>query len=275
MVLSEGVDTIYNMFPVDYVADLWLPKTFRYFGYLALTYPSYYYDKNPSLEKETGYGYTRIHVGSMEAWLSIDCDPRNEWFGGSPLGRYDLFIGSEPVEDAVIPQGITELRHHAFSGAYIRTARIPGGVRKIGNNAFSMCKWLVSVELPPGLEEIDERSFVRCDSLSDVRMPSGLKRIGRWAFQFCGSLKSITIPAGVDSIGYGAFDYCKKLEDVYCLATTPPRISSFWSIFSSSNMRVHVPAVAVEAYKSDDEWGRCHHIVPIEEARQKARALPR
>lgn len=275
VVLSEGGDTIYNMFPVDYVTDLWLPKTFRYLGYLALTYPGYYYDKNPSLEKSTGYGYTRIHVGSMEDWLSIDYAPRNEDSDGSPLGRYDLFIGSEPLEDAVIPQGITELRQHAFSGAYIQTVRIHGGVRKIGNNAFSMCTWLRSVELPQSLEEIGEDAFARCDSLSDVRMPNGLKRIDRRAFELCGFLKSITIPPGVESIGNGAFSYCDKLENIYCLATIPLRINSFWDIFSGSKIkRIFVPAGAVEAYKSDEEWGKCQ-IVPIEEARQKARALPR
>ena len=72
---------------------------------------------------------------------------------------------------------------------------------------------------------------------------------------YCSSLTSVTIPNSVTSIGERAFAYCKNIENVYCYAEKV--LSADRSSFDDSNIKnatLHVPASAIEAYKTTEPW---------------------
>ena len=79
--------------------------------------------------------------------------------------------------------------------------------------------------------------------------------IGNWAFSGCGGLTSITIPNSVTSIGDYAFNSCSNLENVYCYAEVVPLAPVY--VFYNSDIEkatLHVPASAIEAYKTTEPW---------------------
>ena len=104
-----------------------------------------------------------------------------------------------------------------YSGADTKTVKIPstvtrGGVKytvtSIGEEAFSDCSSLSSINIPSSVKSIGESAFACCESLTSINIPSSVKSIGDCAFARCESLTSINIPSSVKSIGYCAFNWC-------------------------------------------------------------------
>ena len=101
------------------------------------------------------------------------------------------------------------------------TTIIPSSVTSIGNEAFSMCYSLTSINIPSSVTSIGEGAFVDCTSLTSINIPSSVKSIGREAFAGCSSLTSITIPSSVKSIGDGAFRGCSNLTQLQVAPENP------------------------------------------------------
>lgn len=96
------------------------------------------------------------------------------------------------------------------------TTIIPETVTSIGDDAFSYCNGLTSINIPSSVKEIRTRAFRECRQLTSVTIPEGLTTIGNEAFSGCGELKNIRIPSSVSSIGYDAFKGvgARKIEKV-------------------------------------------------------------
>ena len=71
---------------------------------------------------------------------------------------------------------------------------VPESVKSILDYAFEGND-AVEVKLPEGLEKIGNQAFTHCSSLQRINIPSTVKRIGRGAFNFCGKLRSIDVSA--------------------------------------------------------------------------------
>jgi hypothetical protein len=85
----------------------------------------------------------------------------------------------------------------------------------------------------------------------------------------------VTIGSGVRYIYSEAFANCGNLVDVYCLATTVPSTNS--DAFNESYpeyMTLHVPAEAINSYKTKAPWSSFGTIVTIEEESMPKCATP-
>ena len=69
---------------------------------------------------------------------------------------------------------------------------VPDSVKSILDYAFEGND-AVEVKLPEGLEKIGNQAFTHCSSLERINIPSTVKRIGRGAFNFCGKLRSVDV----------------------------------------------------------------------------------
>ena len=87
-------------------------------------------------------------------------------------------------------------------------------VTSIGDNAFSDCKSLTSIEIPNGVTSIGSSAFFGCRSLTSIEIPDSVTSIGYSAFSGCRSLTSIKIPNSVTSIGDDAFSSCRSLTSI-------------------------------------------------------------
>ena len=88
--------------------------------------------------------------------------------------------------------------------------------------------------------------------------------IGDRAFYSCDGLTSVTIPNSVTSIGNAAFANCIELAEVYCYAEQIPTTGN--DVFKDSYINyvtLHVPASAVNAYKTTVPWSEFVSIVAL------------
>ena len=95
-----------------------------------------------------------------------------------------------------------------------KTYDIPSSVTSIGEDAFSYCRSLTSINIPSSVTSIEREVFSNCSSLTSVNIPSSVTRIERSAFRACSSLTSINIPSSVTSIAAGAFRACSSLTSI-------------------------------------------------------------
>ncbi|MBO5793101.1 MAG: leucine-rich repeat protein, partial [Lentisphaeria bacterium] len=66
-----------------------------------------------------------------------------------------LRCDNKELQEAVIPEGVTEIGYDAFYGcSSLTSVTIPEGVTEIGYGAFSYCSSLTSVTIPEGVTEI-------------------------------------------------------------------------------------------------------------------------
>lgn len=160
--------------------------------------------------------------------------------------------------------GVKTIGESAFSDAVnLESVTLPEGVTTIGTSAFIRCKALLHVNFAESVTTMDVGAFANCESLESIMLPPHLTEIPTSLFHRCYSLRSVTIPADVSSIGLALFVDCVNMEEVTCLATTPPvaAIYSFYSL-QPNQVKLYVPADAIEAYKAAAVW-KDFNVQPI------------
>ena len=198
-----------------------------------------------------------------------------------------------------IPNSVTSIGEYAFAYCSgLTSIEIPNSVTSIGEYAFADCSELAYISvasgntvydsrnncnaiietatnalvigckntiIPNSVTSIGNEAFRYCRNLTSVKIPNSVTSIGYRAFQNCSSLTSVTIGNGVEAISSSAFANCSNLVDVYCLAINAPTTDSY--AFDESYpeyMTLHVPAEALNDYKTTEPWNYFGHIVTLD-----------
>ena len=104
---------------------------------------------------------------------------------------------------------------NAFSGCYgLTSLNLPAGITSIGSRAFHGCSGLTSLNLPAGITSIGNGAFQGCSGLTSLNLPAGITSIGAFAFWGCSGLTSLNLPAGITWIDDHAFDGCSGLTSL-------------------------------------------------------------
>ena len=167
----------------------------------------------------------------MEPWIEKMHQrfAREEAARNAPKPTVDL------LGRARFPQGITELRDHAFDGnRQLRSAVLPASVTRIGVRAFAACTSLTQLVLNEGLLEIGNNAFTGCVNLQTPVLPNSLQTVEAYAFYGCEFPKPLlnaaadvlfrwpdvpgqkccSLPQGLRRVQSGAFFYAQHPEEV-------------------------------------------------------------
>jgi hypothetical protein len=113
-----------------------------------------------------------------------------------------------------VPPGVLRIEDYAFSDrSGLGGIVLPEGLLEIGADAFRNCVFGGSLDLPASLRQIGPRAFYGCASITSVTIPP-VQEIPESSFGGCYSLASVVISGGVTSIGNFAFDGCDSLVSV-------------------------------------------------------------
>lgn len=168
-------------------------------GYSAFTYCS-------ALTQVTiGNGITRIgnnafshcealaavyYTGDVEGWCEIT-------FADGPstnplYNAHNLYINNTLLTELIIPEGITEIKNHAFYNCTsITKVTIPNSVTKIGFYAFYYCSNLTQANISNGVQNINHNAFNGCSSLENITIGNQVTEIGAYAFNNCPALTTV------------------------------------------------------------------------------------
>ena len=156
------------------------------------------------------YSLTSIYVSDSNAFYSsID----GILFNKDKSSLIQCPVGKSG--EYTVPSGVTSIGDEAFSGCGgLTSINLPIGVTRIGYTAFASCTNLKSISLPDSLTSIGNWTFRYCSSLASISLPDSLTSIGNYAFDGCSSLTSISLPDGLTSIGNMAFSGCGSLVSI-------------------------------------------------------------
>lgn len=119
---------------------------------------------------------------------------------------------------------VTSIGDNAFTDCKsLESVDIPGTVMSIGYQAFAGCSSLVSLNINEGVKNIGESAFQGCSELTSIEIPESVGSIGDFAFYECYGLTSVSISKGVKNIGEYAFGNCFSLT----IITIPGNVESF------------------------------------------------
>lgn len=177
----------------------------------------------------------------------------------------EAFYGCSSLTNIVLPNNITRIEIGTFYGCLsLKSISFPQNLTFIGADAFMGCNKLASIDIPTKVTEIGGDAFRACMGLTAIDIPEGVVHIYSGAFRYCENLLSIKLPSSLRNVASHVFAGCSSLLDVYCYAKTIPSLNS--DVFEDSNLEnvtLHVPAAALESYKSTSPWSSFGNIVAL------------
>jgi len=197
------------------------------------------------------------------------------------------FSHSDKITSIIIPSEVKEIKKMAFNGTGLTTITIPTNVTSmadsvfanctnlddvvfdmpcrvdtIGSATFLGCTSLSYITIPPSITTIPDSLFAFCSSLETVNISNGIKTIGDRSFYKCTSLRTLTIPASVTRIRNFAFNSCgDNLVRINCNPKNPPVLEGVFAFTNDPNVKIYVPALSLEKYKTAENWSNKADII--------------
>lgn len=139
------------------------------------------------------------------------------------LAAFGSIFGTKSMvnlKEVVVLQGTTVVEKAFKDFSNIVTITLPQNVSAIGNEAFSGCSSLTTINnIPTDLTKINKNSFANCTKLdmniiASLLSSPTLTIIEDGVFQGCATIRSLVIPENVKHIGLGAFENCSSITEV-------------------------------------------------------------
>jgi hypothetical protein len=194
----------------------------------------------------------KVFIEDVEAWCNIAFDS----FRSNPLyNGADLYINNQLASELKLVGCISSIGQYQFYGCNsIKSLKIECDVMEIDRCAFYECANLEEVDLGDNIMSLGHSAFYKCKKLHTIILPDSLLSIGGSAFEECENIISITIPYNVTTIDSYAFRRCRGLKYLFCKAITPPNLGNDIFEYIPSDLKIYVPLMALDTYKSASGW---------------------
>ena len=121
--------------------------------------------------------------------------------------------------------------------------------------SFNGCTELESIIIGDNVLNIQTSAFSNLKKLKNITFNNKIEGISNDVFRGCTALTTLTFPKSINFFASGCFEDCPNLKTFIIKAETPPRVSTFPSLFSTGNEpTIYVPANSVENYKKAEGW---------------------
>lgn len=107
------------------------------------------------------------------------------------------------------------------AGTPIADYVVPEGIAIIGQDAFSECMNIKTIDLPDTLVAIGGTAFAYCTALESITIPNGVTHLGGGAFNWCPSLRNVHFPDSLTHIDYNPFIGSNQLVDINLSSSHP------------------------------------------------------
>ncbi len=131
------------------------------------------------------------------------------------VNLYDRAATKVVIPSTFNDKPVTEVGEEAFSLCKnLRSVEIGNEIVTIKAKAFRWCSSLTSVKLGDSITSIEENAFYKCSNLTKVEIGDSVTRIGKLAFNDCDCLINVEIGENVATIEAQAFYDCDSLTNV-------------------------------------------------------------
>ena len=110
------------------------------------------------------------------------------------------------IENITFNSKLRTILDSSFERSHVINVTIPDSVIKIGDNAFSQCRYLNTVVIGKGITIIPMRCFVS-SSISNITFNDKITTIKNGAFYQCGNLKYMKLPKSLKWIEGNCFPF--------------------------------------------------------------------
>lgn len=134
----------------------------------------------------------------------------------TPAGDVDgTFEGCYALERISLPAGLESIGEDCFSSCWkLKSIEIPANVTVLNDDVFSGCHGLERIVLHDNIVKIGRSAFSACNKLTTITLPASVKEIEDMAFGNCDILTHVVISEGTETIGDHCFSRCEALESV-------------------------------------------------------------
>ncbi|KAL7719763.1 Leucine rich repeat protein [Entamoeba marina] len=117
---------------------------------------------------------------------------------------------------------------------------IPIIISMLGNNCFSNCITLTSINIPTTITSLGKYCYYFCIKLTSIDLQSSITSLGNYCFSHCRSLKSVTLPSTIKSLNDNCFSYCISLTSI-SIQTTLTSLGKYCFSNCSSLTLINLP----------------------------------
>ena len=162
---------------------------------------------------------------------------------------------------ARIPDGIRIIGEGAFLGCSIKTASIPGSVERIEGSAFGHCANLQEISFSEGLQVIDSHVFLYCARLKRLDFPGSLKRLGGFFVNNCPTLEMIVFRGDAPEFDAGVKGFLGRVPESLVIAVAQGTCG--WNGPGSTDLPEKWPAGNFEDSRPIRYWKAEDEQVPL------------
>ena len=155
----------------------------------------------------------------------LDSDTKTAMLLPKKDGKYsgDIVVPEKVKGNDGVEYVVTSLGNECFSYCSgLTSVNIPSSVTSLSYACFKGCSGLTSVNIPSSVTSLGSSCFEGCSGLTSVSIPSSVTSLGRSCFWNCSGLTSVSIPSSVTSLGDDCFYYCSSLSSI----TIPSSVTS-------------------------------------------------
>lgn len=204
--------------------------------------------------------------------------------GTISIGEH-AFGSCSALKNVEMPQSVESWDRGVFDKSGVVSPVIPGQIKIIPNSAFWYCKDMTSFTIEEGIEEIGKSAFADCGPITEVKVPNSVEWVRSDAFQGNGSVTKVYLGSGVRRMGHACLalwvpDQATNtpqwsLQEIHIASPVPPvheQNDEHFELVADdfffggkeftdelraqfySEVKVYVPADAVDSYKAADIW---------------------